>query len=145
METQPLADRAQQLTVDHLMASSAIPIFFPSIRIDGRHFGDGCIRNTAPLSPAINLGADEHGNRNAYDHADAGGFRDRDPDRDRGCPRRAKRRPRARPRLRRRHRPRLRRSTRPRRRHRRAAESAAAIATATACAVPRTSPASSRS
>lgn len=47
-----------RLTVDHLMASSAIPIFFPSVRIEGRHFGDGCIRNTAPLSPAINLGAD---------------------------------------------------------------------------------------
>ena len=47
-----------RLTIDHLMASSAIPIFFPSIEIDGRHFGDGCIRNTAPLSPAINLGAD---------------------------------------------------------------------------------------
>lgn len=47
-----------RLTIDHLMASSAIPIFFPSVRIDGRHFGDGCIRNTAPLSPAINLGAE---------------------------------------------------------------------------------------
>ena len=47
-----------KLAIDHLMASSAIPIFFPSIKIDGRHFGDGCIRNTAPLSPAINLGAE---------------------------------------------------------------------------------------
>jgi len=47
-----------KLTIDHLMASSAIPIFFPSVRIEGRHFGDGCIRNTAPLSPAINLGAE---------------------------------------------------------------------------------------
>ncbi|MFN8643921.1 MAG: patatin-like phospholipase family protein [Candidatus Binatia bacterium] len=37
-----------KLTIDHLMASSAIPVFFPSIKIDGRHFGDGCIRNTAP-------------------------------------------------------------------------------------------------
>jgi NTE family protein len=46
-----------RLAIDHLMASSAIPIFFPSVKIDGRHFGDGCIRNTAPLSPAINLGA----------------------------------------------------------------------------------------
>jgi NTE family protein len=49
---------AAKITVDHLMASSAIPIFFPSVQIDGRHFGDGCIRNTTPLSPAINLGAD---------------------------------------------------------------------------------------
>ena len=47
-----------QLTIDHLMASSAIPIFFPSVRIGGRYFGDGSIRNTAPLSPAINLGAE---------------------------------------------------------------------------------------
>ena len=44
--------------VEHLLASSAIPIFFPSVAIDGRHYGDGSIRNTAPLSPAINLGAD---------------------------------------------------------------------------------------
>jgi NTE family protein len=42
----------------HILASSAIPVFFPSVEIDGRHFGDGCIRNTAPLSPAIRLGAD---------------------------------------------------------------------------------------
>jgi NTE family protein len=43
---------------DHIMASSAIPIFFPSVEIGGSHFGDGSIRNTTPLSPAINLGAD---------------------------------------------------------------------------------------
>lgn len=47
-----------QIGADHLMASSAIPIFFPAIEIGGRYFGDGSIRNTTPLSPAINLGAD---------------------------------------------------------------------------------------
>jgi len=47
-----------RIGVDRLMASSAIPVFFPSIEIDGRHFGDGSVRNTAPLSPAINLGAE---------------------------------------------------------------------------------------
>lgn len=47
-----------RIQTDHLMASSAIPIFFPTIQIDGRHFGDGCLRNTSPLSPAINLGTD---------------------------------------------------------------------------------------
>ena len=47
-----------RIGVDHLMASSAIPIFFPSVAIEGRHFGDGSVRNSAPLSPAINLGAD---------------------------------------------------------------------------------------
>lgn len=43
--------------VKHLMASSAIPLFFPAVSIDGRPFGDGCIRNSSPLSPAIQLGA----------------------------------------------------------------------------------------
>jgi NTE family protein len=47
-----------RIGVEHLMASSAIPIFFPSVEIEGRHLGDGSIRNTAPLSPAIHLGAD---------------------------------------------------------------------------------------
>lgn len=47
-----------RIRVDHVMASSAIPIFFPSVAIDGRHLGDGSVRNTAPLSPAIHLGAD---------------------------------------------------------------------------------------
>jgi NTE family protein len=46
------------IRVEHLVASSAIPIFFPSVAIGGRYFGDGSIRNTAPLSPAINLGAE---------------------------------------------------------------------------------------
>jgi len=52
-----VVERAR-IGVDHLMASSAIPIFFPSVEVGERHFGDGCIRNTAPLSPAINLGAE---------------------------------------------------------------------------------------
>lgn len=46
------------LGVEHLMASSSIPVFFPSVEIGSRHFGDGCIRNTTPLGPAIRLGAD---------------------------------------------------------------------------------------
>ena len=45
---------------DHVMASSAIPLFFPPVRIEGgEHFGDGCLRNTAPLSPAVHLGAEK--------------------------------------------------------------------------------------
>ena len=47
-----------EIRVEHILASSAIPIFFPSVEIDGRHYGDGSVRNTAPLSPAINLGAE---------------------------------------------------------------------------------------
>jgi NTE family protein len=48
---------AASLTLDHLLASSAIPIFFPPQKIQDVYFGDGCLRNTAPLSPAIHLGA----------------------------------------------------------------------------------------
>lgn len=47
-----------ELTPAHVMASSSIPIFFPPVRIRERFFGDGCLRNTAPLSPAIHLGAE---------------------------------------------------------------------------------------
>ena len=43
--------------VDHVMASAALPFFFPAIEVDGAWFGDGGIRLTAPLSPAIHLGA----------------------------------------------------------------------------------------
>jgi NTE family protein len=45
------------IRVDHVMASSALPFFFPAIEVDGAWFGDGGIRLTAPLSPAIHLGA----------------------------------------------------------------------------------------
>ena len=48
---------ATAIGVEHLMASSAIPVFFPSVPIGGRWFGDGSVRNTNPLSPAIHLGA----------------------------------------------------------------------------------------
>ncbi len=48
----------ETLTPSHVMASSAIPVFFPPERMDGALFGDGCIRLTSPLSPAIHLGAD---------------------------------------------------------------------------------------
>lgn len=42
---------------DHIMASSAIPLLFPPSQIDGRFFGDGAVRNHAPCSPVIYLGA----------------------------------------------------------------------------------------
>ena len=45
------------LRVDHVMASSSLPFFFPAIDVDGAWYGDGGIRLTAPLSPAIHLGA----------------------------------------------------------------------------------------
>ncbi len=44
--------------LSHVMASSAIPIFFPPELIDGFFFGDGCVRQTTPLSPPIHMGAE---------------------------------------------------------------------------------------
>jgi NTE family protein len=45
------------LGVEHVMASSALPFFFPAIKVGGAWYGDGGIRLTAPLSPAVHLGA----------------------------------------------------------------------------------------
>ncbi len=47
-----------RLTVDHLMATLALPFMFPARCIGSEYFGDGSLRLTAPLSPAIRLGAD---------------------------------------------------------------------------------------
>lgn len=49
---------AAELTVDHLLASSAIPTIFPTVRINREYFGDGAMRQLAPISPALHLGAD---------------------------------------------------------------------------------------
>ncbi len=45
------------LATGHLMASAAIPFVFPAIRIGADHFMDGSVRQTAPLAPALHLGA----------------------------------------------------------------------------------------
>ncbi len=51
----------QPITIEHLMASSAIPFLFPAVPlwVEGRkeHFGDGSMRQLSPLSPAIHFGA----------------------------------------------------------------------------------------
>src|ERR1700741_2172185 len=47
-----------ELTLDHVMASAAIPLLFPPMRIGEEYFGDGAMRQLHPLSPAIHLGAD---------------------------------------------------------------------------------------
>jgi len=51
------------LSHEHLLASSAIPFIFPAMRLEGpqgtAYFGDGSMRQTAPISPAIHLGADK--------------------------------------------------------------------------------------
>ncbi len=46
-----------QLTVDHVMASAALPLLFPATQVGNEWFGDGGIRLAAPLSPALHLGA----------------------------------------------------------------------------------------
>jgi NTE family protein len=51
------AERAT-LTVEHVMASAAIPLFFPAVRVGNAWYGDGGVRLSAPLSPALHLGAD---------------------------------------------------------------------------------------
>lgn len=45
-----------QIRAEHVLASAAIPLLFPPVGVDERFFGDGCVRNTAPCSPAIYLG-----------------------------------------------------------------------------------------
>ncbi len=42
---------------EHLLASSAIPLIFPAVLIDHEYFGDGAMRQVAPLSAALHLGA----------------------------------------------------------------------------------------
>lgn len=49
---------AAQITIEHLMASSAIPFVFEAVRLHREYFGDGSMRQEAPLSPALHLGAD---------------------------------------------------------------------------------------
>lgn len=59
----PMWERAERLsvrtsiTVDHVLASAAIPLISPAIWLDGAFYGDGSVRQTAPLAPAIHLGA----------------------------------------------------------------------------------------
>jgi len=45
------------INIDHIMASASLPMFFPSVYVNGSWYGDGGIRLTAPLSPAIHMGA----------------------------------------------------------------------------------------
>lgn len=47
-----------ELTIDHIMASTALPLVFPAQRVGNGYYGDGALRQTSPLSPAIHLGAD---------------------------------------------------------------------------------------
>ena len=48
-----------ELTIDHLMASTAIPSLFPAVQIQGGYFGDGAVRQLKPISPALHMGAEQ--------------------------------------------------------------------------------------
>lgn len=71
-----------ELTHKHLMASSALPALFPAVKIEHEFFGDGAMRQTAPMSAALHLGAEKllvvgvSGNRSkkAVAHSTSGFF-----------------------------------------------------------------------
>ncbi|MCK6371565.1 MAG: patatin-like phospholipase family protein [Gammaproteobacteria bacterium] len=50
--------RPSRITLDHLMASIAVPMMFPPVLIEREYFGDGAMRQATPLAPAVHLGAD---------------------------------------------------------------------------------------
>jgi NTE family protein len=49
---------AVTLKLDYLLASSALPFIFPAVKVHREYFGDGSVRQIAPISPALHLGAD---------------------------------------------------------------------------------------
>jgi len=50
--------RSAEIGVEHLVASCAVPMLFPAVRIGGELYCDGGLRQMLPLSPALRLGAD---------------------------------------------------------------------------------------
>jgi NTE family protein len=50
--------RRAHLSVEHVLASASIPVFFKPVLIEGTYWGDGGVRMGSPLSPAIHLGAE---------------------------------------------------------------------------------------
>jgi len=71
-----------QIENRHLLASSALPFIFPATLINREYFGDGSMRQTAPISPALHLGATRvliigvsmNGDQGNYDRADIGQY-----------------------------------------------------------------------
>lgn len=52
------AGEPAEITLDHLMASVAVPFLFPAVKMGNEYYGDGSMRQSSPFSPAIHLGAD---------------------------------------------------------------------------------------
>jgi NTE family protein len=48
-----------QISVEHLLASAAIPFVFPAVSIEDQYFADGSMRQIAPVSPALHMGAEK--------------------------------------------------------------------------------------
>lgn len=46
-----------EINAQHILASSAIPMLFPPVKIESDFYGDGCVRNHTPCSPCIRLGS----------------------------------------------------------------------------------------
>jgi NTE family protein len=53
-----IISRAARLVSEHALASAAIPMLFPAVKIGSTYYADGGLRMNTPLSPAIHLGAD---------------------------------------------------------------------------------------
>ena len=53
-----IASRATRIGPEHALASAAIPLLFPAVRIGKSFFCDGGLRMNTPLAPALRLGAD---------------------------------------------------------------------------------------
>lgn len=57
-ETGTMVMRPTRIGPDHCLASAAIPFIFPPVRVDGRYYVDGSLRQNTPLAPAIQLGVE---------------------------------------------------------------------------------------
>jgi len=53
-----MVGRPAEIRAEHVLASAAVPLFFPAVEIDGQFYCDGGLRQNVPLSPARRLGAD---------------------------------------------------------------------------------------
>ena len=49
---------AVMLKLEYLLASASLPFIFPAVKVHREYFGDGSMRQIAPVSPALHLGAD---------------------------------------------------------------------------------------
>jgi NTE family protein len=66
-----------KIGIEHLLASSAIPFIFPAVHINREYFGDGSVRQIAPISSALHLGADKVMLMGTWHADDEGGRRNR--------------------------------------------------------------------